>query len=149
MTFIVETNVALVANRRADHASPECVRASIRRLSHIMDAERVALDDRWEILSEYSNKLNQSGEPGVGDRFYRWVLRNRGSQRCDLVSMTDFPDNPALTDFHHKDRKFVRVALAHPDRPQIINAVDSDWRPFAAPLAAHGIRIEFLCPEHA
>jgi hypothetical protein len=150
MTFVVETNVALVANRRADHASPECVLACTRVLNKIMESERIAIDDRWEVLSEYKKKLRSSGEPGVGDAFLRFVLTNlRNPARCAPVPMVNFPSVPTLASFHSKDRKFVRVALAHPDRPVILNAVDTDWRPFELYLTAHGVRIEFLCPEHA
>ncbi len=63
--------------------------------------------------------------------------------------MADFPSNPALADFHLKDHKFVRVALGHPERPAILNAVDTDWRPFESHFASHGVQVRFLCPEHA
>jgi hypothetical protein len=150
MTFVVETNVALAANHMAGHASRECALKCIHRLNHIMHSERIALDDKWELLGEYGNKLRPSGQPGIGDRFYKWVLRNRGNPAlCDLVSLADFPNSDELASFHAKDRKFVRVSLGHPERPPIINATDTDWRPFEMHFAAHGVQIQFLCPDHA
>jgi hypothetical protein len=150
MTFVVETNVALVANRMAPQASPGCILACTRILNGIMESERIAIDDRWEVISEYKKKLRSSGEPGIGDAFLRFVLTNlQNPTRCDAVRMADFPNSPILNSFHSKDRKFVQVALAHPDRPVILNAVDTDWRPFEAHLLSHGVRVEFLCPEHA
>lgn len=150
MTFVVETNVALVANLKADHASQDCVLACTRVLKSIMESERVAIDDQWVVLSEYKKKLRSSGQPGVGDAFLRFVLTNlRNPLRCAAVTMSEFPDHPALAAFHSKDRKFVQVSLAHPDRPAILNAVDTDWRPFETHFMAHGVSIRFLCPEHA
>lgn len=59
----------------------------------------------------------------------------------------EFPQSASLAGFDPSDRKFVAVALAHPHRPAIANAVDSDWRNYESVLAEHGIKVEFLCPE--
>ncbi|MBC6473672.1 MAG: hypothetical protein GDA48_13345 [Hormoscilla sp. GM102CHS1] len=59
----------------------------------------------------------------------------------------EFPQDPALADFDLSDRKFVALALAYPEKPPILNAVDSDWRNFHDRLSTHGVRVEFLCPE--
>ena len=62
-------------------------------------------------------------------------------------SFVEFPDDPELEKFDQSDRKFVAVALATPDQPPIVNAVDSDWLEFYEPLVKNGIKIQFLCPD--
>jgi hypothetical protein len=58
-----------------------------------------------------------------------------------------FPNDERLVGFDRSDHKFVAVALAHPERPPILNAVDADWWYYREELARHGIRVEFLCPN--
>ena len=51
-------------------------------------------------------------------------------ERCDLVPIKpvdgsenefeEFPDDPALKDINLADRKFIAVAIAHPERPSIL-----------------------------
>jgi hypothetical protein len=149
MTFVVDTNVCDVANGKADHAMPDCVVACSRRLVDLR-SHRIAIDDGTEFLDEYRRRLHTREEPREGHVFYRWLVTNLFNEdRCVRVSMAAFPDDPNLSRFDLSDRKFVQVALAHPERPKILNAVDTDWRDFEAALGAHGVRIEFLCPEHA
>ena len=62
-------------------------------------------------------------------------------------SFQEFPENENLIDFDKSDRKFVAVALTHPEKPPILNAVDSDWKNFEMALNNIGITIIFLCPE--
>jgi len=156
MHVIVDTNVLIVANQKASQASPQCVINCINKLRYIEENQVLVVDDSWQILKEYMNRVSPSGQPGVGDAFLRWVLTNRtNSARCEQVSITklsenefaEFPDDPSLEKFDLSDRKFVAVSLAHPDHPPITNAVDSDWYIFQAALAANGIQVDFLCPE--
>jgi hypothetical protein len=58
-----------------------------------------------------------------------------------------FPEDESLSKFDLSDRKFVAVALVHPEHPPILNASDSDWSHFKTALAAYGVQVEFLCPE--
>jgi hypothetical protein len=58
-----------------------------------------------------------------------------------------FPDDPDLAAFDLSDRKFVAVTRASAHSPEVLNAVDTDWWTFRAPLLRHGVRVEFLC-EH-
>ena len=158
-TVIVDTNVAVVANRDAPQASPQCVLACVRRLQKIMsDEERLAIDNQWLIISEYRANLRSSGQPGVGGAFLKWVLTNRENRsRCDIVAITrkdgdktsfhEFPSDPALQGFDLSDRKFVAVALAHPQHPPILQAVDSKWCIFRDSLDSHGVTIDFLCTD--
>jgi len=123
----------------------------------IMERGRVSLDMRWLILSEYRNKLSQTGQPGVGDQFYKWVLTNQANAtRCKLVPITptesdptdfeEFPNHPALRGFDPSDRKFVAVAAADDESPAILEASDSKWWGWRHALAQCGIQVEFLCP---
>ncbi len=156
---VVDTNVAKVANGREEspQATPNCVNTCIGKLEKIMRGEEtLVLDDRWIILAEYMDNLRSSGKPGTGDRFLRWVLMNK-DKRCDLVSITtvnglenefeEFPLDKALNGFHSKDRKFVAVALAHPNKPPILQATDSHWRDFRDVLSRHGVTVEFICED--
>ena len=157
MAVIVDTNVAVVANGQSRQASPNCVDTCINRVERIIRGEeRLVLDNRWIILSEYMRNLRSSGEPGAGDRFLLWLLRNKDTQ-CALVSITlidssenefeEFPDDPALDDFDPADRKFIAVACAHSERPSILQAVDSKWLGFDDAFRENGITVEFICQE--
>ena len=157
MAVIVDTNVAVVANGQSPQASPNCIDTCINRVERIIRGEeKLVLDNRWIILSEYMRNLRSSGEPGAGDRFLLWLLRNKDTQ-CDLVSITpidgsenafeEFPDDPALDGFDPADRKFIAVACAHSERPPILQAVDSKWLNFRDAFPENGITVEFICQE--
>ena len=51
----------------------------------------------------------------------------------------EFPDDPVLNDFDPDDRKFIAVAVAHPETPPILQAVDSQWWAFRAAFRRNGI----------
>lgn len=155
--FVVDTNVAVVANRASPQAGPQCVRACVAALRTARD-EIVVLDNGMRILREYMNNLSMAGQPGPGDMFMKWVFDNQAvPSRCESVPLTlrstdpedfnEFPDEKALSGFDRSDRKFVAVALASQNNPEILNAVDSDWWNYRVPLAEHGVRISFLCPD--
>ena len=157
-SYVVDTNVPVVANRQAPQAGEECVICCIGALEEVKESGRVVLDDGSVILTEYMERLCLAGQPGLGDAFFKWVWQHQAvPSRCSRVPVKqtardpddfdEFPKDPALGRFDPSDRKFVAVALAHPDRPEILNAVDSDWWEFREPLGQHGVRIKFLCPE--
>lgn len=157
MVVIVDTNVAVVANGQSSQASPNCVDTCINRLEGIIRGEeKLVLDDMWTILGEYIRNLRSSGEPGAGDRFLLWLLRNKDTQ-CDLVPITpvngsenefeEFPDDPALDSFDPDDRKFIAVACAHPEKPPILQAVDSQWLDFRNAFRRNGVTVEFICED--
>ncbi len=153
---VVDTNVAVVANQDAPQASPACVLACVQRLHQIMtDHEKLVIDNHWLIIAEYRANLRSSGQPGVGDAFLKWVLTNWANvDRCDTVTITpdganssflEFPNDAGLLSFDLSDRKFVTVALAHPQRPPILQAVDSKWWRFQDDLHRNGVTVDFLC----
>ena len=156
MAVIVDTNVVVVANGRSEQASTNCVDTCGERLEGIMHGEeKLVLDNRWIILREYMQNLRSNGA-NVGDRFLGWILANRDVQ-CDLISITpvdglenafeEFPDDPALNDFDSDDRKFIAVAVAHPEKPPILQAVDSGWWDFRDAFRRNGIIVAFICED--
>jgi len=155
---VVDTNVALVASELAPQASPICVNTCAQRLRGITrGVEKLVLDKQGWIIQEYGKKLHHSGQPRVGDLFFKWVVDNQAvSERCELVSITpidhgesfkEFPDNSELSNFDRKDRKFVAVALAHQQNPPILQAVDGPWWNFRDILPRYGVKVEFLCED--
>jgi len=160
MKVIVDTNVPVVANKAAPQASAVCVTMCVRRLRDIQQNHTLVLDDGWHILREYQANLSSSGQPGVGDAFLKWVLTNRSNpHRCEQVCITptgtdlppgrfvEFPVTPDLAGFDPEDCKFVAVAVAHPEHPPVLNAVDPDWWQYRHALEQISISIEFLCPD--
>lgn len=154
MSVVVDTNVAVVANGRSQQASAACVLTCTEKLQQIMTGElRLVLDDDWRILNEYMRNLRSNGVD-IGDRFLGWILTNR-DRYCDFVSITpidssendfrEFPTDPALNDFDPADRKFIAVALAHSEKPPILQAVDSKWWNFREALRQNGVTVEFIC----
>lgn len=135
-TVIVNVNVAITTNGRAAQASQVCQLACIDRLRLMQAKQRVVLDTLQSILQEHRRHLSARGQPGVGDAFFKWLWSNAfNPEICTIVSITpsnngrefaEFPDDPDLARFDRSDRKYVAVAIAHPDHPPIINAVDSD-----------------------
>ena len=116
---------------------------------------KLVLDNRWIILREYMQNLRSNGAD-VGDRFLGWILVNK-YERCDLVPIKpvdgsenefeEFPDDPALKDFDPDDRKFIAVAVAHPEQPPILQAVDSQWWDFHDAFRRNSVTVEFICAD--
>jgi hypothetical protein len=115
---VVDTNVLVVANGRDGDYSVRCQLAAIETLSALKARGRVGLDELGEIIDEYRRYCRGSGEPGVGDEFFRWVFEHQYTH-CERVHLTpdedrtyaEFPDDPDLTNFDRNDRKFVAVAM--------------------------------------
>ncbi len=157
MRFVADTNVLVVADGRSAQASRACVAACAVRLQSITRGKaKIVLDEGWRILREYARNLSQTGQGGAGSSFFAWVLRNRSNaDRCELVTIhptdmdgtdfAEFPEDPGLAAFDPSNRKFVAVALAHPDRPPILQAVDRRWWELRGILRRNGVSVEFLC----
>lgn len=156
--YVLDTNVASVANRQTPHASGECVSACSNMIEHVTKNGVLLIDDRWRILKEYQNNLFPPGPKGMGHAFLKWVLENRSnSKRCKQITIherdgktddfVEFPADSALAGFDPSDRKFVAVALASRENPEILNAVDKHWWNYRKQLEKNGLRIKFLCPS--
>lgn len=158
---LIDTNVPKTANLALDPENISddltgCVLACIVAIDHVVKKGGLILDAGEEIFTEYRNNLSMSGQPGVGDRFMKWVHDNRwGFPAADRVTITkngdsydEFPDHDDLADFDISDRKFIAVSNAHPDKPRIIQATDSKWLGWRDALAEFGITVDFLCLEY-
>jgi hypothetical protein len=158
MMWVVDTNVAVVANNRSTRdqqgqdrsVDPECRLASQRFLRDLLASGRIAVDDTGEIQAEYRRHLNAAGQPGVGDEFYRAILMSHPDKivriaigRTGEDEYDAFPNDPALEGFDRSDRKFVAVALVA--SVPVVNATDSDWVNHDGALSAHGLEISYLC----
>ncbi len=152
---VVDTNVPLIANRKSVQASPQCVLNCLEAIESFTSGERIlVLDAGWLIVSEYGNKLNQSGQPGVGDAFLKWVLRNHTNPLCcEQVALVpdamrgfeSFPTDARLAGFDPPDRKFIAVSKAHPADAPILQAADTKWWSLRQALHECAVIVEFVC----
>ncbi len=153
--FVVDTNVPVVANGRADsengkQPSIECRESTIRFLAWVLDKGKILLDIDGEVQREYHTYLNPHGQPGVGDRFYLQVLRSAPSkiERHELPKgqdgeYVDLPRQLIEVGFDPSDRKF--AALAKRAEATVANATDSDCLIHYETIIAAGIRLKFIC----
>ncbi len=153
MAFVVDTNVAVVANGRETDADVACRLSCVETLRTLVAEEVVAIDDRCLILQEYMRRLNVSGRPGVGDAFFKHVwdrqCQDEHVQRVvvtpcddDRRGFEELPDNT----FDRSDRKFLAVALVA--RVHVVNATDSDWQEHQALMDQLGVEVRQLCPQY-
>ena len=153
-TFVVDTNVAIVANRRDTHADARCQLACVKKLESVVEHDIVAVDDGRAILGEYATYLTTSQMPGVGDTFYKHLLNHlHRSDRVRVVEVTPSED-PARgfeelpeNSFDASDRKFLAVAVVA--KAVVLNATDSDWNEHEALMDRMGVEVSQLCPQHA
>lgn len=158
---LVDTNVPKTANLATQpdpdaNVSDACVLACIEAIEQVTEEHSLVLDKFDEIFDEYRQQLSLKGQPGVGDRFMKWVHDHRWSlpesQRVSITkngdSYDEFPSHEGLKNFDQSDRKFVAVANVHPDKPPILQATDSKWWGWKDVLAEVGITVVFLCPGY-
>ena len=159
---IVDTNVPKTANlaTRPDPKTDvpdKCVLACVEAIDHVIKTKGLVIDDGEEIFDEYRQQLSMKGQPGVGDKFMKWVHDNRWRlPDANRVTITkngetydEFPVHEGLKDFDRSDRKFVAVANAHRKHPPILQATDSKWWGWKEPLKAKGIKVRFVCAQYA
>ncbi len=158
---VVDTNVPKTANRSINPANipddlVDCVDACVDAIEHVINSRGLVLDDGDEIFEEYRRQLKMKGQPGVGDRFMKWVHDNRwrlpAANRVKITktanSYLEFPAHVGLSRFDPSDHKFLAVANAHPEKPAILQAVDSKWWGFKDALTDAGITVHFLCESY-
>lgn len=152
---VIETNVAIAANGRNTHASLECQLACVVFLSNIVAKKGlIAIDELGLILEEYARHLNYSGQPEVGDEFFKYLHDHQYySQRVLRVNITPSDvrergfDELPVNSMDPSDRKFLAVALVA--GAEVINALDSDWHENIEEINEIGVEVSQLCPEHA
>ena len=155
---VIDTNVLAVANGRHGTASPGCVEHCVSYLQQMKASGLVLIDDGRRILDEYRDNLWKGGQPRAGWAFYKWLCDHPKSGHLRSVHITpvpgsddnfmEFPSDPSFAGFDRGDRKFVAVAIASGLHPRIANAVDSDWADYDSALAAHSVRLLYLCLDH-
>lgn len=158
---LVDTNVPKTANLATQpdpdsDVSDACVLACVEAVEHIIKKRGLIIDVGDEIFDEYRQQLSMKGQPGVGDRFMKWVHDNRWSlpdaHRVTITrngdSYDEFPMHDDLNDFDRSDRKFVAAANAHVEKTPILQATDSKWWGWKDALKDVGITVHFLCPEY-
>lgn len=153
---VLDTNVPVTANFMASQAGPECEDLCTRAIRQVQAERRTLLDDKGLILEEYRRNLSHSGQPGLGDAFFKWLWENQAHpQNCRIVPVTvdanrefaEFPKDPRLSTFDRSDRKFVAVARASGTLPDLLNATDRDWWYDRHALEENGVNVVFLCLE--
>lgn len=159
--YVIDTNVCVAANGRdCPQADARCISKCIQILKEcvaILKGEIsgvIVIDELGEILGEYRKHLSHSGQPGVGDLFFKELFCMQANDTCEKVVITknehrtyeEFPDDPSLALFDPNDRKFVAVAMQSRFAPVVLNAVDADWYEYQAALSKY-IKIQQLCPN--
>jgi hypothetical protein len=155
---VIDTNVLIVANDKADHVGTGCFSNCIKALERAQKTQMILIDSGMRIIKEYQRYSSRAGQPGMGDAFFKWLFYNQCNLlRCKQIDITprendtddfkEFPMDPDLIRFDRADKKFVAVALASKLNPTILNATDTDWWYFRAILERHQVSIVFLCPE--
>ena len=158
---LVDTNVPKTANlavkpEQIPDELTDCVLACVEAVELVVENGGLVIDAQDEIFDEYRQQLSMSGQPGVGDRFMKWVHDNRwcfpDADRVWISKSGDFydqfPDHEGLKNFDNSDRKFVAVAHAHSEKPPILQATDSKWWGWKDALDEVGIKVKFLCKEY-
>jgi len=154
---VIDTNVVATADGANPEAGERCRVASAEALHAVMRHGHLFVDNAGLILDEYIGAVG-AGQPEPGGAFVRWVLQNQWvASRVSRVVIT--PRTGTSTGFHElpsphsgpaydpSDEKFLAVAAAHPERPPVLQALDSKWWGWQESLAACGVSIHFLCPD--
>lgn len=150
MKFVVDTNVLIAANGRSTHADARLSAAAARFLVELMRSDDQFLEDTVDyVFDEYKNYMQFSGQPGVGDQFFRWYLQSRWDARRVMrvplnpsSPLTSYVPEP-LHSFDPSDHKWIAVYLAG-NGDVIVNATDSDWEESRDLLEEHAINVRQL-----
>lgn len=158
---VVDTNVPVVADlaTHSDENSDvpeECILICVDAIEHVIEKDALVIDEGGEIFKEYMGTLYGEKNWSLVGKFMKWVFRNLyrlpDSQRVKITkegaSYKEFPTHAELQNFDPDDMKFVAVANAHPQKPPILQAVDSEWWRYKDALKEAGITVNFLCPEY-
>lgn len=163
MKYIIDTNVPKMAENinKQNKLDAICSRECSKFIKYITNSNDaiVVLDSAGEIFREYRNNLRFDGQDTVATVFFKWVCKNLTCRENSLVEQQyititgdreyeEFPHSPSLNGFDISDRKFIALANAHPEHPQIVEGSDSLWWGFKDALNDLGIHIYFLCEDY-
>lgn len=153
--IVLDTNVLLVADSQHPDVGDECLTKCVELLERVKRRGVVVIDDEYRVLSEYQNKLSGTGK-SLGSVFLKWLLQNQKNHKwvypvslneSSLDWFDEFPDQELQKHFDPPDRKFVAIAAAHPDKPDIWQATDCKWLDWRDALSQSGIGVAFCCPD--
>ncbi|XDD52551.1 hypothetical protein AB3N59_20255 (plasmid) [Leptospira sp. WS92.C1] len=154
--YAIDTNVLVGANDNSPQLHSDDIVKCKEFILSVYENDIIVLDDKFLIIDEYFKNVNRSGQPGLGDRFAKYLWENQFNVKvCDLVSITPYNNNTEfyelnlpenLRSFDLSDRKFLAVCKASQKNTQICNASDSDWWDYSVKIADFGISIYFICP---
>ena len=154
-SFVVDTNVAIVANGDNQEVDCECQLNCVEKLEDLVKQGCVVVDEGGEIFEEYREYWEQGNIPGIGHVFFKHVWDNQHSpnghvQRVVITPSDDtekgFEELPK-NDFDPSDRKFLAVAVKA--NAVVLNAVDSDWKEQAPLMRRLCVEVCQLCPQYA
>ena len=152
--FVVDINVAIVANGGGTRADGHCRLDCVERLQRVVVQGVVAVDDTGFILEEYERHLCRAGMPDVGDAFFKHLVNHlhTGSQVHRVTVTLSDDDRRGFeelheNDFDRSDRKFLAVAVVA--NAVVLNATDSDWAEHEALMETLEVKVDQLCPQHA
>ena len=158
---VVDTNVMVTANKAVKNHDdfnnyPNLIIDCIKTLHNItVDGIYVVLDTDNEIFIEYKNYLSFSGQPGVGDSFFKWVHDNRYKYPDTEVKLhktnegyNEYPNEMESLGVDPNDMKFFAVSNKHPLKPPIYQAVDTKWWGWAMEANKCGIKIIFIDEQY-
>ncbi len=152
--FVIEANVAIVANGKNTHADHPCQIACIEILEEVVEKHVTAIDTQELIFDEYKKYLSFSGQSGTGDMFFKHLFNHMYAEdrvlRFQVTPSDDdekgFEELPKNA-FDPADRKFLAVAVVA--NVPVLNATDSDWLENKALTDELGVTVEQLCPQYA
>jgi hypothetical protein len=161
---LIDTNVLITANKalipdEVSVAYPQMVLACIKTLKRITKEKTfVVLDSGGEIFNEYKEHLSFSGQPGLGDKFFKWLHDNRWrfpeSARVELhkegEDFVEFPEGMRNINVDQSDKKFFAVSNGHAAmrKPPIYEASDALWWRWKEAAHQCGIQIVFMDEQY-
>lgn len=151
MRIVIDCNVLIAANARKTHVSSECSAAAGRWLGEVIESHTM-LDDLDDLaFHEYKTHCNFKGQPGVGDRFFRWYILNRAVEdKVDRINIGLTHEDhrakipTALHSFDPSDLKWIAL-YCRGSGDAIIQAGDSDYEEHGAELSSEKINVHNLC----
>ena len=160
---VIDTNVMITANKAVRGYDdddlinyPNLIKNCIMRLQMIIKTHTyVVFDEGNEIFGEYHRHLKFSGQPGAGDKFFKWMHDNRYRNPDTEVKLhktdtgyREFPEEMKACGVDPSDKKFIAVSNAHPQKPNILQATDTKWWSWYEVAGKCGIHIDFIDEQY-